>query len=61
MRAPESPATSSASRLWQAVTPEPQYITTSLGSRPCSTSSHWARSSSGDLKVLSAVRFCWKK
>jgi hypothetical protein len=47
--------------LWQAVTPDPQYTTTSFGSRPLITADHWVRKSSGDLKVFSTVRFCWKK
>ncbi|MNY53332.1 hypothetical protein D3C86_1890780 [compost metagenome] len=32
--APVSPATSMASRLWQAVTPEPHWLMTSAGARP---------------------------
>ena len=52
------PACSIASRFWQAVTPEPQYITVSPGGRPDNRRSKFARSVSGGSIVPSAARFC---
>lgn len=48
--APWRPATSKASSVWQAVTPEPQWTASRSGATSPSRARYWARSASGSLK-----------
>jgi AcrR family transcriptional regulator len=58
---PGKPAISIASRLWQAVTPEPQDMTACSGSIPASRARNSRRSSAAGRKQPSASRLSRKK